>query len=78
VIDAASDKGVDKNHDRIMGERASNHSELTKLIIAASCDKVNMLRKTKFRVKSNSKITDRKGKCYIREKLCKLGQVNTL
>jgi hypothetical protein len=52
-----------------MRERASNHSELTKLIITASSDKVNMLGETEFTVKGDTQVTDRGRESNIRKQL---------
>src|SRR5688572_19328197 len=69
---------MNKDHDRIVRERARDNSKLTKLIIAAPCNQVHMLRQSKLRVKSKSQITNCDGKGYVRKEQCKLGKIDTM
>ena len=45
-----------------MGERTRNESELTKLVVTAPRDQVDMLGEAKFLVKSDTQVTDRERK----------------
>ena len=65
---------MNKDHDRIVRERARDHSKLTKLIITTPCNQVHMLRQSKIRVKSKSQITNCDGKGYVRKEQGKLGK----
>jgi len=69
MINSAGDEGVDKYHSSIMGEGPQDDTQLMELVVTASCDQVDVLRKTKFLIKCHPKVTNSKRKGNMGEGL---------
>src|SRR5688572_8821007 len=60
-----------------MGEGPQDNTQLTELVVTASCDQVDVLRKTKFLIKCHPKVTNSKRKGNMGEGLGQQVLVNT-
>lgn len=58
VINSAGKRGADKDHSSVIGEGAHDSTYLTELVVAASSDQTDILRKTELLVNCHTKVTN--------------------